>query len=75
MLNCREMSELGSEIIEGHLGFRTRLAVLMHLRMCSRCTLYIKQLKITSKVLQQLPFTDETVDSQAILKKLHEPDQ
>lgn len=75
MLNCREMSELGSEIIEGHLGFRTRLAVLMHLRMCSRCTLYIKQLKITSKVLQQLPFTDETVDSQAILKKLHAPDQ
>lgn len=75
MLNCREMSELGSEIIEGHLGFRTRLAVLMHLRMCSRCTLYIKQLKMTSQVLQQLPFTDETLDSQAILKKLHESDQ
>lgn len=75
MLNCREMSELGFEIIEGDLSFRARLAVLMHLRMCSRCTLYIKQLKLTSKVLQQLPFTDETVDSQVILKKLQAPDQ
>lgn len=75
MLTCREMSELGSEIIERHLSLRTRLAVLMHLRMCSRCTLYIKQLKLTSEVLQQLPFQDENVDSQAILKKLQEPDQ
>lgn len=75
MLTCREMSELGSEIIESHLSFRTRLAVLMHLRMCSRCKLYIKQLKLTSDVLQQLPLQDETVDSQAILKKLKASDQ
>ena len=75
MLTCREMSEFGSDIIESHLSLRTRLAVLMHLRMCSRCKLYIKQLKLTSEVLQQLPFQDEELDSQAILKKLQEPDQ
>lgn len=75
MLTCREMSELGSEIIEGHLGLRTRWAVLMHLRACPRCKMYIKQLKLTSQVLQQLPLEDEAVDSQAILKKLREPDQ
>ncbi|MDM8351171.1 anti-sigma factor [Pseudomonas sp. sp1636] len=75
MLTCREMSELGSDIIESHLSLRTRLAVLMHLRMCSRCKLYIKQLRLTSDVLQRLPFQDETVDSQAILKKLQTPDQ
>lgn len=75
MLTCREMSELGSDIIESRLGFRTRWAVLMHLRACPRCKMYIKQLKLTSQVLQQIPFKDETVDSQAILKKLHEPDQ
>lgn len=75
MLTCREMSELGSDIIESHLGLRTRLAVLMHLRMCSRCKLYIKQLKLTSEVLQRLPLEDDAVDSQAILKKLQESDQ
>jgi hypothetical protein len=72
MLTCREMSELGSAIIERDLNLRTRWAVFMHLRMCSRCTLYIKQLRLTSDVLQQVPFTDEAVDSQAILKKLHD---
>lgn len=75
MLTCREMSELGSDIIESHLNFRTRLAVLMHLRACPLCKMYIKQLKLTSQVLQQLPLGDETLDSQAILKKLYEPDQ
>lgn len=75
MLTCREMSELGSAIIEGDLRLSTRWAVFMHLRMCSRCTLYIKQLKLTSEVLQQLPLTDKTVDAQAILKKLNNPEQ
>jgi hypothetical protein len=75
MLTCREMSELGSAIIEGDLRLSTRWAVFMHLRMCSRCTLYIKQLKLTSQVLQKLPLTDENVDTQAILKKLNNPEQ
>lgn len=75
MLTCREMSELGSAIIEGDLRLSTRWAVFMHLRMCSRCTLYIKQLKLTSEVLQKLPLTDEKVDTQAILKKLNNPEQ
>jgi hypothetical protein len=75
MLTCRELSELGSAIIERDLRLSTRWAVFMHLRMCSRCTLYIKQLKLTSEVLQQLPFTDDAVDSQAILKKLQAPDR
>lgn len=75
MLTCREMSELGSDIIEGDLRFNTRLAVFMHLRMCSRCTRYIKQLKLTSEVLQQLPLNAQAVDSAAILSKLQIPDQ
>lgn len=75
MLNCREMSELGSEIIEGHLRWRTRWAVMMHLRMCSRCKMYIKQLKLTSEVLQSMPFKDDSVDPNAILKKLQDTEQ
>jgi len=75
MLTCREMSELGSAIIEGDLRLSTRWAVFMHLRMCSRCTIYIKQLKLTSEVLQKLPLTDENVDTQAILKKLNNREQ
>ncbi|UVJ41780.1 zf-HC2 domain-containing protein [Pseudomonas sp. LS1212] len=75
MLTCHEVSELGSEFIEGHLNFLRRWAVLMHLRRCSRCELYIKQLELTSRMLQTIPFKDEAVDSQAILKKLNQLDR
>lgn len=75
MLTCREMSELGSEIIDGHLRLRTRWAVMMHLRMCPRCKMYIKQLKLTSEVLQNMPFKDDATDPLAIIKKLQGPEQ
>ncbi|AJE21518.1 hypothetical protein [Azotobacter chroococcum] len=70
MLTCKEMSELGSDIIDRHLGLRTRMAVFMHLRMCWRCRRYIKQLRLTSQVLQQLPLDWEPVDATAIRDKV-----
>jgi predicted TIM-barrel enzyme len=77
MLSCQEMSELGSDIIDRRLGWRTRLAVLMHTRKCDRCQLYIDQLRLTSETLRRLPLDDERVDSAAILaasRKGAEPD-
>jgi hypothetical protein len=73
MLSCQEMSELGSDIIDRRLGWRTRLAVLMHTRKCDRCQLYIDQLRLTSETLQRLPLDDEQVDSAAILAASHRP--
>lgn len=70
MLTCKEMSELGSDIIDNHLGLHTRMAVLMHLGMCPRCRRYIKQLRLTSRVLQQLPPDTAPVDTKAILDKV-----
>lgn len=75
MLSCREMSELGSEIVDGHLTLRSRIQVMMHLRMCTRCKLYIKQLKLTAQVLQQLPLEMGDVDAHSIASKLKKPDQ
>lgn len=74
MLTCREMSELSSDIMESHLSLSTRWAVFMHLRMCSRCTLYLKQLKLTAEVLQKLPLDQQPVDSAAIIKQLNLPE-
>ncbi|MBS7664419.1 anti-sigma factor [Pseudomonas lalucatii] len=67
MLSCMEMSELGSDIIDRRLNWRTRLAVLMHTRRCDRCALYIEQLRLTSDTLKRLPLDDERVDSASIL--------
>ncbi|MCQ4321148.1 anti-sigma factor [Stutzerimonas stutzeri] len=70
MLTCKEMSELGSDIIDNHLRLTTRMAVLMHLSMCTRCRRYIKQLQLTADVLRQLPPDAAPVDTQVILDKV-----
>ncbi|MGL3662844.1 anti-sigma factor family protein (plasmid) [Pseudomonas aeruginosa] len=70
MLTCKEMSELGSDIIDNQLRLPTRMAVLMHLSMCTRCRRYIKQLQLTTDVLRQLPPYAAPVDTQVILDKV-----
>ncbi|POA77453.1 anti-sigma factor [Pseudomonas sp. DP16D-R1] len=74
MLTCREMSELGSDIIDHRLTFKTRLGVLMHLSMCVRCRNYIKQLELTSNTLKKISIDDEYVDTDSILKSVRKPD-
>jgi hypothetical protein len=74
MLTCREMSELSSDIMENHLSLSNRWAVFMHLRMCPRCKLYLKQLTLTAQVLQKLPLDKQPVDSAAIIKQLNLPE-
>ncbi|SDT88182.1 hypothetical protein [Halopseudomonas salegens] len=53
MLNCKQMSEMGSIIIDGQVPWRLKMSVMMHLSMCQRCSRYMQQLKLTSEVLQQ----------------------
>lgn len=69
MLKCRELTELGSEIIDRRLGFATRLAVLAHLSLCPHCRRYLKQLRLTSETLQRLP-PDNEPEAPAILEAI-----
>lgn len=66
MLKCQEVSELASEFIDRHLGFATRLAVLAHLGLCPHCRLYLRQLRLTSETLRQLPLEPEPDASQIL---------
>lgn len=59
MLKCRQVTELGSEIVERRLGFGTRLAVLAHLGLCPHCRRYLKQLRLTAETLRRLPLQGE----------------
>jgi len=69
MLKCRELTELGSEIIDRRLGFATRLAVLAHLGLCPHCRRYLKQLRLTSETLRRLP-PDKEPEAPAILEAI-----
>lgn len=70
MLSCRELSELGSAIIEGELEQDTARAVTGHLLECPRCAAYIRQLQITSQLLQGLDLAESPVDTKAVVRKL-----
>lgn len=54
MLTCREMVQLGSDVIDNQLSLGMRVAVYAHLRQCQNCRLYIRQLALTSAVLKKL---------------------
>ena len=54
MLTCREMAQLGSDVIDKQLSLGMRLAVSVHLRQCKNCRIYIRQLALTSAVLKKL---------------------
>ena len=67
MLTCREMAQLGSDIIDKQLSLGKRIAVYVHLRQCKNCRTYIKQLALTSAVLQALAVPTDSAGVEATL--------
>lgn len=67
MLTCREMAQLGSDVIDKQLSLGKRIAVYVHLRQCKNCRTYIKQLALTSAVLQALAVPTNRTEVEATL--------
>lgn len=73
MLSCRELSTRhASDYVDGYLPLRKRLAVGIHLAMCSACRRFLRQLRLVKGVLRKTsdePLAD--VDSEALASCLH----
>lgn len=72
MMTCREMAQLGSDVIDRQLSLKQRIAVFVHLRQCNNCRLYIKQLALTSAVLQQLAPEADNTQVEATLESIQQ---
>lgn len=57
MLSCKELVANSSDLLDGQLSLRQRVAVRMHLAMCYRCRRFIKQMRLSQRVLRALPET------------------
>lgn len=57
MLSCKELVANSSDLLDSQLNLRQRLAVQMHLAMCFRCRRFIKQMRLSQRVLRGLPET------------------
>lgn len=55
MLTCREVTELVTDYLEGDLSFRRWASLQLHLGMCVRCRLYLRQRKLVIRSLRMLP--------------------
>lgn len=70
MLSCREISERGSELLEGRASWRVWAAARLHLMMCRHCYRYLQQLRLTRAVLRRVPTGKPPVDAQRVLSAI-----
>ncbi len=58
MTTCKETTELASRAQDEHLNFGERLALRMHLAICTNCARFAQQIQDMRKVLRR-DATDE----------------
>jgi anti-sigma factor RsiW len=51
VLRCRDVPERASGLLDGSLPLRARLALRLHLAMCSMCRTYLDQMRKTRALL------------------------
>ncbi len=66
MLTCREMSEQASEVLEGRVGWRRRLAAQLHTMMCVHCRRYYRQLRLTIDAVGRMRRSAARSDASAV---------
>ncbi|MCO6055308.1 zf-HC2 domain-containing protein [Pseudomonas sp. MOB-449] len=55
MLSCKELVARSSDLLDGELSFRERMAMRRHLVLCRNCRRFIKQMKLTQAVVRLMP--------------------
>jgi predicted anti-sigma-YlaC factor YlaD len=55
MLKCVEIVAVTSDYLDGQLRFSDGLSVRTHLAICRNCRRFVRQMRLTLRVLQQLP--------------------
>ena len=69
MLSCKQLVLRSSDFLDGQLTLRERFAVRTHLAMCVNCRRFIRQLRLSQRVVQQLPAL-EVQDLDALVERL-----
>jgi anti-sigma factor RsiW len=55
MLTCRELRELVTDRLEGHLSLGEKLTFELHLVSCVRCRAHVAQMRSTVRLLSSMP--------------------
>ena len=74
MLSCKGLVALSSDLLDGELTWKQRIAVRTHLAMCVRCRRFIRQLRVSQRVIRQLP-DEQAPELEALLKAMQAQQQ
>jgi predicted anti-sigma-YlaC factor YlaD len=55
MLKCIEIVALTSDYLDGQLRFSDGLSMRAHLAMCGNCRRFVRQMRLTLRVIQHMP--------------------
>lgn len=55
MFSCKDIHDRASLFIDGNCSLPTKAGMLMHLLMCGKCHLFVKQLRLTVALLRKMP--------------------
>lgn len=77
MLNCKEVAERASALIDGELGTFEVMSMHLHLAMCKGCGAFIAQMRTTCDLTQGEPTPPNRHDTDdegvaAILSRFHD---
>lgn len=73
MAECKDIAEEASNLLNGDLPLRKRIALHVHLFYCSCCRNYIQQLKQTISTISVLhPKEKDATDMSALSKQLQD---
>ncbi len=50
-MTCKELTELITDFLEGHLSFDQWVRFQLHVGMCRHCRAYLRQMKMTIRSL------------------------
>ena len=54
-MSCHEITELITDYLEGKLSVRQRLRFRWHLGLCTGCSAYLRQMRLTIDAAGRLP--------------------
>ena len=58
MITCKQLNDIASDFLDGELSLRKRLAIWLHRVMCTDCSRYLLQLKLSTTAVQKM--SDQT---------------
>jgi anti-sigma factor RsiW len=53
MMSCRQLAELVTDYLDGHLSLADQMRFQLHLGLCVHCRAYLKQFKATTGALRE----------------------